>query len=48
MATSNSEKQHKLRKFVAWLSEKEGKEMEFISLYVPPEKRIDEIVAILK
>ncbi len=48
MATSNSVKQHKLRKFIAWLSDKEGREMEFISLYIPREKSIDEIVAILK
>ena len=48
IATSNSVKQHKLRKLIAWLSEKEGRGMEFISLYIPREKSIDEIVAILK
>jgi peptide chain release factor subunit 1 len=48
MATTNSVKQHKLRKLIAWLSDKEGKGMEFISLYIPREKSIDEIVAILK
>ena len=48
MATSNSVKQHKLRKLVAWLSDKEGRGMEFISLYIPREKSIDEIVTILK
>ena len=48
MATTNSVKQHKLRKFIAWLSEKEGRGMEFISLYIPREKSIDEIVAVLK
>jgi peptide chain release factor subunit 1 len=48
LATTNSVKQHKLRKLIAWLSDKEGKGMEFISLYVPREKSIDEIVAILK
>jgi peptide chain release factor subunit 1 len=48
MATTNSVKQHKLRKLVAWLSDKEGRGMEFISLYIPREKSIDEIVAILK
>ena len=48
MATSNSVKQHKLRKRIAWLSDKEGRGMEFISLYIPREKSIDEIVAILK
>jgi peptide chain release factor subunit 1 len=48
MATSNSVKQHKLRKLIARLSDKEGKEIEFISLYIPREKSIDELVAILK
>jgi peptide chain release factor subunit 1 len=48
MATTNSVKQHKLRKLMAWLSSKEGRGMEFISLYIPREKSIDEIVAILK
>ncbi len=48
MATTNSMKQHKLRKLIAWLSDKEGRGMEFISLYIPREKSIDEIVAILK
>ncbi len=48
MATSNSVKQHKLRKLIAWLSDKEGRGMEFISLYIPREKSIDEIVANLK
>ncbi|MGZ4851279.1 MAG: peptide chain release factor aRF-1 [Candidatus Bathyarchaeia archaeon] len=48
IATSNSVKQHKLRKLIAWLSEKEGRGMEFISLYIPREKSTDEVVAILK
>ena len=48
MATTNSVKQHKLKKLIAWLSDKEGKGMEFISLYIPREKSIDEIVANLK
>jgi peptide chain release factor subunit 1 len=48
MATSNSVKQHKLRKLIAWLSDKEGRGTEFISLYMPREKSVDEIVAILK
>ena len=48
LATTNSVKQHKLRKLIAWLSDKEGKGIEFISLYIPQEKSIDEIVAILK
>ena len=48
MATTNSVKQHKLRKLIAWLSDKEGRGMEFVSLYIPRNKSIDEIVAILK
>ena len=48
MSTTNSVKQHKLRKRIAWLSDKEGRGMEFISLYIPREKSIDEIVTILK
>jgi peptide chain release factor subunit 1 len=48
MATTNSVKQHKLKKRMAWLSDKEGKGMEFISLFIPREKPIDEIVANLK
>jgi peptide chain release factor subunit 1 len=41
-------KQHKLKKLITWLSNKEGKGLEFISLYIPREKSIDEIVAIFK
>jgi peptide subunit release factor 1 (eRF1) len=48
IATTDSVKQHKLRKLIAWLSDKEGRRMEFISLYIPREKSIDKIVAILK
>src|SRR5208282_5540110 len=48
MATTNSVKQHKLRKLIAWLSDKEGRGMEFISIYIPMEKSIDEAVAFLK
>ena len=48
MATTNSVKQHKLRRLIAWLSDKEGRGMEFISLYIPREKSIDEIVVVLK
>ena len=48
MATTTSVKQHKLRKLIAWLSDKEGREKDFISLYIPPEASIDEIVASLK
>lgn len=48
MATTNSVKQHKLRKLMACLSDKEGRGMEFVSLYLPREKSIDEVVAMLK
>jgi peptide chain release factor subunit 1 len=48
MATSDSVKQHKLRKFITCLSDQEGRGREFISLYVPREKSIDDVIAILK
>ena len=48
MATTNSVKQHKLRKLIACLSSQEGRGMEFLSLYIPLGKSIDEIVADLK
>jgi peptide chain release factor subunit 1 len=48
MATTNSMKQHKLRKLIAWLSDKEGRGMEFISLYISRETSIYEVVEILK
>jgi peptide chain release factor subunit 1 len=48
IATTNSVKQHKLRKLIAYLSDKEGKGREFISLYIPKVNSIDEIVANLK
>ena len=48
VATSNSVKQHKLRKLIAWLSDKEGRGMEFVSLYIPREKSIDVVVTMLK
>jgi len=48
VATSDSVKQHKLRKLIAWLSDKEGRGMEFISLYIPQQTSIDDIVANLK
>ena len=48
MTTTNSVKHYKLRKLIAWLSDKEARGKEFISLYIPHEKSIDEIVAILK
>jgi peptide subunit release factor 1 (eRF1) len=48
MATTNSVKQHKLRKLIANLSNKEGRGKEFISLYLPLGTSIDEVIAILK
>jgi peptide chain release factor subunit 1 len=48
MATTDSVKQHRLRKLIAWLSDKEARGTEFISLYIPREKSTDEIVATLK
>ena len=48
MATTNSVKQHKLRKFIARLSDKQGRGMDLISLYIPRDKSIDEVVAFLK
>ena len=48
MATSNSVKQHKLRKMIAWLSDKEGRGKEFVSLYIPPAMSMDQIVANLR
>ncbi len=46
--TTNSVRQHKLRKLIAWLSVKEGRGKEFISLYVPPEEPLDSVTATLK
>ncbi len=48
LATSNSVKQHKLRKLIACLSEKKANGKELISLYIPHKITIDEVVAFLK
>jgi peptide chain release factor subunit 1 len=48
IATSNSVKQHKLRKRIAWLSSKEGLETEFISLYIPSTTSLDKVIRDLK
>ena len=48
LATSNSVKQYKLRKQIAWLSDKEGRGKEFISLFIPQKTPLDEAIAILK
>ena len=47
-ATSDSVKLHKLRKLIATLSSKQGREMDFISLYIPPKTSIDEVIVFLK
>jgi peptide chain release factor subunit 1 len=46
--TSESVKQHKLRKLIAWLSDKQAKDTEFVSLYIPSNVPIDTVVARLK
>ncbi len=48
IATTNSVKQHKLRKRIASLSDKEGRGKEFISLYIPPELPINQVISNLK
>jgi peptide subunit release factor 1 (eRF1) len=48
IATSNSVKQHKLRKRIAYLSAKEGRGKEFISLYIPPTLSLEGVVVNLK
>ena len=48
MATSDSVNRHKLRKMIAWLSDKEGMGKEFISLYIPPTASTDQIITTLK
>ncbi len=48
MASTDSVKEHKLRKCVAWLSSKEGRGMEFVSLYIPYGKSPCEIVEMLR
>ena len=48
MATTNSVKQHKLRKRLTNISSQEGRGKEFLSLYIPDGKSIDEVVADVK
>ena len=48
LTTTDSVKQHKLRKLIAWLSDKEGRGNEFVSLYIPPRTSIDTVIASLK
>jgi peptide chain release factor subunit 1 len=48
LTSTNSAKQHKLRKLIAWLSDKEAREKEFVSLYIPNQASIDAVVDDLK
>jgi peptide chain release factor subunit 1 len=48
LSTTHSAKQHKLSKLIAWLSDKEAVDREFISLYIPPQTSIELIVAKIK
>lgn len=48
LTTSRSVKQHKLRKLIAWLSDKRASEKEFVSLYLQGGRHVEEIVASLK
>jgi peptide chain release factor subunit 1 len=48
LATSKSVKQHKLRKRIAWLSGKEAKDKEFLSLYIPSGASISQVVDTVK
>jgi peptide chain release factor subunit 1 len=48
LTTSKSVKQHKIRKLIAWLSAKEAKGKELVSLYIPSNKSIDDVIANLK
>jgi peptide chain release factor subunit 1 len=48
LTTTNSAKQHKLRKLIAELSDKRGRTKDFISLYIPKNATIEEIIAKVK
>jgi peptide chain release factor subunit 1 len=48
LGTSNSVKQHKLRKNIAWLAAIEAKDKELISLYLPSTIPIEQTLATLK
>jgi peptide chain release factor subunit 1 len=48
LASSNSVKLHKLRKQLAWLSNKVNKEKEFVSLYLPSKTSVAQILVGLK
>jgi peptide chain release factor subunit 1 len=48
IASTNSVKLHKLRKQIAYLSEKESKTKDFLSLYVPAQSNVEQIIATMK
>jgi peptide chain release factor subunit 1 len=48
IATSNSVKLQKLRKRIAWLSEKEGWKTEFVSLYIPSTLNLEHTISNIK
>ncbi len=48
IGTSNSVKEHKLRRTIAFLAGKQGRGHEFISLYIPHTSSIKDVVASLK
>jgi peptide chain release factor subunit 1 len=48
IGTSNSVKQHKLRRTIASLADKQGRGHEFISLYIPSTSSLSNVVASLK
>jgi peptide chain release factor subunit 1 len=48
IASTNSVKLHKLRKQIAYLSEKESKANDFLSLYIPAQSNVEEITTMIK
>jgi peptide chain release factor subunit 1 len=48
IASTNSVKLHKLRKQIAYLSEKESKANDFLSLYVPAQSNVEQITVTIK
>ena len=48
VASTNSVKLHKLRKQIAYLSEKESKAKDFVSLYIPAQSNVEQIITALK
>jgi peptide chain release factor subunit 1 len=48
MTATNSVKQYRMRKLIASLSGREGREKDFVSLYIPREQSTDEVITILR